>query len=353
MSDLQSFVAQIQQANADATPLRIQGSNSKSFYGRQVADNSQVLDISGYQGIVSYEPTELVITARAGTPLSEIEAVLAEQGQMLGFEPPYFADNATLGGTVACGLSGPRRPYAGSVRDFVLGTKMLNGEGVQLSFGGQVMKNVAGYDVSRVLTGSLGTLGVIVETSLRVLPLAAMTLTLVQQTNEDDAIKRFNQWAGKPYPITAAAHAGEQLYLRLAGASSAVTTAASQIGGDEFTDGDQFWHALRELQLPFFQDNNSPLWRLSVPPATAPMNLGYTLLDWGGAQRWLISDGPAVNIFAAAAAAGGHAELFRGGDRTGAVFQQLDPVILKLQQRLKRSFDPQGIFNPGRMYQEI
>lgn len=350
-----SLSERVKQASADHTPLRIQGGDSKAFYGRAVADNSQVLDVSAYRGIVSYEPSELVVTARAGTTLDELEALLAEYGQMLGFEPPHFGAAATLGGTIACGLSGPRRPYAGSARDFVLGVKILKGNGEILSFGGQVIKNVAGYDVSRLMTGAVGTLGVILEVSLRVLPLPAQELTLVQPCHQQQALEKFSEWGRQSYPITAAAHDGEVLYVRLAGASSAVTAAQAQMGGDPIRNSATFWKVVREHQHPFFEDDeDSPLWRFSVPAATAALfGDAKTFIDWGGAQRWIFGDFASDAMFAAAQAVGGHATLFNGGDRHAQVFQSLDPVIAQLHQRLKNSFDPAGILNPGRLYAEF
>lgn len=347
---------QVRQATAGKTPLFIRGGGSKSFYGREVAGNSRPLDVTGYRGIVAYEPTELVITARAGTPLSELEAALAEQGQMFGFEPPHFGADATLGGMVACGLSGPRRPYAGSVRDFVLGVKILNGNGEILNFGGQVMKNVAGYDLSRLMTGSLGTLGVILEASIRVLPQPALEQTLVKPCSEQQAIEQFSEWGRHPYPITAAAHDGEVLYIRLAGAVSAVSAAAERIGGDPIRDTATFWKVVREHEHPFFDGHEDvPLWRFSLPPATPPLALdsSKTFLDWGGAQRWVFADFEPDMAFSVAGAAGGHAMLFHGGDRRSMVFQPLQPALTGLHQRLKNSFDPAGIFNSGRLYSDM
>ncbi|MFO1352991.1 MAG: glycolate oxidase subunit GlcE [Gammaproteobacteria bacterium] len=347
------FSEQVRQAAAERTPLRIVAGGSKAFYGRAQGANSIPLDVRSYAGIVNYEPTELYVTARAGTLLAELEAALAERGQMLGCETPHFGPTATVGGAVASGLSGPRRPYAGSLRDFVLGVKIINGRGEILGFGGQVMKNVAGYDVSRLMAGALGTLGVILEVSLKVLPLAADERTLLQQCSEKDAIEYCNRWAGQPYPISATAHDGEALYIRLSGAASAVAAASAKIGGQFIDNGPAFWRGLREHELPFFHEPG-PLWRLSIPPATAPLRLpGKTFLDWGGAQRWLRTDLPDAVVFAAAKAVGGHATRFRGGDRQGQIFQALEPDALKLHQRLKHSLDPQGIFNPGRMYAEF
>ncbi|MEZ5590966.1 MAG: glycolate oxidase subunit GlcE [Gammaproteobacteria bacterium] len=247
----QQLSEQVQAAAAERTPLSIQGGASKSFYGRRDASNHPVLTLADYQGVISFEPTELTVTAAAGTPLVALEQTLAESNQQLPFEPPHFGPDATLGGTIACGLSGPARPYTGSARDFVLGMKIINGRGEILNFGGQVMKNVAGYDVSRLLTGSLGTLGVILEVSLKVLPRPAQELTLTQSCDEAEAIDRFSRWAGKPYPISAAAYFDGTLYLRLAGAASAVTAAQASIGGDILADGATFWQALREQELAF------------------------------------------------------------------------------------------------------
>lgn len=350
-----ALAEQIGAAAATGTPIAIQGSSSKAFYGRHTGDALQALDMTPYQGIVSYEPTELVVTVAAGTPLETLDAALAEGGQYLGFEPPRFGPGATVGGTVACGLAGPNRPYTGSVRDFILGVKMINGQGEILRFGGQVIKNVAGYDISRLMAGSLGTLGVILEVSLRLLPRPAAHCTLVHNAAETTAIKRIAQWARHPYPLSGAVCDGERLYIRLSGSASGVAAAANDIGGDTLDEAEAqtFWDDLREQRLAFFA-GDAPLWRLSLPPATAPLNLpGEWLLDWGGAQRWLRSTADSYTIFDAAKAAGGHASMFRGGDRSGTVFQPLDPPLLTLHQRLKNRFDPAGIFNPGRFYPDL
>lgn len=354
----QALCEQVEQAAASNTALRIQGGNSKAFYGRSSNAAQEMLSLSDYRGIINYEPTELVITAAAGTPLSELEQILSEQNQMLPFEPPHFGAEATLGGTIACGFSGPRRPYAGSARDYVLGCSMINGKGELLKFGGEVMKNVAGYDVSRLLTGSLGTLGPILDISLKILPQPAEELTLRQSCDEQEAISRCNQWAGKPLPLSATAYYNGHLYIRLAGAASAVQAAKSTIGGEELSDSIQFWQDLREQQLDFFQPDvtqtDAALWRLSIPAATAPLQLpGQTLIEWGGAQRWLYTKLDPAAVFAAASSVGGHAVLFRDGSRHTQVFQPLSPVALKLHQRLKQSFDSKAIFNPGRMYAEF
>jgi glycolate oxidase FAD binding subunit len=337
-------------AAANGTPLQLVGSGSKAFYGRST--QGQPLPLAAHRGIVDYEPSELVITARAGTPLAEIEAALAERNQMLGFEPPHFGTDATLGGTLACGLSGPRRPYAGAARDFVLGMKIINGNGELLSFGGQVMKNVAGYDVSRLMVGALGTLGVLLEASLKVLPRPAEELTLAREAEADEAIRTMNEWAGRALPLSACAYDGMRLYTRLSGASTALRATRLKLGGELIEDGGGFWMSVRELRHGFFS-SDAQLWRLSVPPAAAAIDLpGQWFIDWGGAQRWLRSSAPADAIRAAAVRAGGHATLFRGGDRE-VVFQPLAAPLLAVQQRLKQCFDPHGILNPGRLYAEL
>ena len=342
--------AHVRDALTRSAPLRISGGGTKTFLGR--ATEGEPLDVAGHRGIVNYQPTELVITARAGTPLLEINAALHERNQMLGFEPPHFGDNATLGGTIACGLSGPRRAYAGAARDFVLGMKLINGRGELLHFGGEVMKNVAGYDVSRLMTGAMGTLGVITEVSLKVLPHPASELTLMQACTADDAITRMNQWAGRPLPISATSFVDGVLYARLSGAETAVRSARQQLGGEVLHDAAVFWVELRE-QLHAFFAGDMPLWRLSLPSAAASLSLdGPCLLEWGGAQRWLRTDAQAAQVRHAAETAGGHAVLFRGG----ASDERLHPLplgLMALHQRVKHAFDPKGVFNPGRMYAEI
>ena len=335
----------------DGTPLAIIGGGTKDFLGR--ITQAERFDISGHRGIVTYEPTELVLSARGGTPLADVKAALDEQRQMLAFEPPAFGEAATIGGTISAGLSGPARPYAGAARDFVLGTRVLNGKGEALRFGGEVMKNVAGYDVSRLMTGAFGTLGVLLEVSLKVLPIPAAVRTVAFEVDAEEAIERCNAWAATPVPVTGACHDGERLRIRLSGAEGGVAAAARALGG-EALDGDAFWTALREQTLPFFTRTGEPLWRVSVPPGAGTIRIGGdVLVDWGGALHWLRTEAPASEIRAAAERAGGHAALFRGGDRTGSVFHPLPPAVRKLHERLKAAFDPAGIFNPGRMYEGI
>ena len=315
-----------------------------------------MLDTRAYAGIIDYEPTELVITARCGTPLAEIEAALAARNQMLAFEPPHFGPGATVGGVVACALSGPRRASAGAVRDFVLGAVLMDGHGERLAFGGQVMKNVAGYDVSRLLAGSLGTLGLILEVSLKVLPLPLREATLRLDCAEIAALRLLNEWAGKPLPISASCWHDGVLSVRLSGAEAAVSAALQSLGGAVLAPDDAaaFWQSLREQTHAFFAGAGS-LWRLSLPPHASAMILkGRQLIEWGGAQRWLKLDGDAdaagsARIRQAVAAAGGHATLFRGGDKAVGVFHPLAPAVATIHQRLRQAFDPAGIFNPHRM----
>ena len=343
----------IREAAAKRRPLRIRGGGTKDFYGGP--PSGDLLDVTACRGIVSHEPTELVITARAGTPLAEVEAALREKDQMLPFEPPHFGSSATIGGCIAAGLSGPRRAYAGAARDFVLGVRILDGKGDDLRFGGQVMKNVAGYDVSRLMAGSLGTLGVLLEVSLKVLPIAASETTLHLRRSEAEAITVMNEWAGKPLPITATAYRNGDLGVRLSGARSAVEAAAKKLGGTvvDPAQAAQFWSGIREQTDPFFA-GDSPLWRLSVKPTTPP--LGVTdgqLIEWSGALRWLRSVADAKSIREAAARAGGHATLFRASDKSAGAFHPLPPALMKLHRNLKRAMDPAGILNPGRLYSDL
>lgn len=342
----QDLAERVRAAHANGTPLTIVGGGTKAWLGRAL--QGERLDVSGHRGIVSYEPTELTLTARAGTPLAEIEAALAERGQCLAFEPPHHGASATLGGTVACNLSGPARPYAGACRDFVLGVRLVNGQGEVLRFGGEVMKNVAGYDLSRLMAGAQGTLGVLLEVSLKVLPRPPAELTLALELDAAVAVDRFNAWAGQPLPITAACHVGERAYVRLSGAEAAVRAARQRLGGEVIEAGAAFWQSVRELEHGFFKAPGV-LWRLSLPPA-APVDLKLRqFIDWGGAQRWVVSD---AELWDLAAAAGGHATCIRGG-RRDRVFQPLNPALLALHGRLKAAFDPRGILNPGRLYPEL
>jgi glycolate oxidase FAD binding subunit len=353
---------QVLNALQDATPLNITGGGSKAFLGR--ATRAQTIDVSMHRGIVEYDPRELVLTARSGTTLQTIEVALAEAGQMLAFEPPHFGHAATLGGTIACALSGPRRPYSGSARDFVLGCKLLNGRGKILRFGGQVMKNVAGYDVSRLMTGAYGTLGILLEISLKVLPRPAASITIARECSPAEAIASMSGLLSKPHPVDGACYHGDHCYVRLSGSAQAVKEARTKIPGDVLPDAEKFWHALREHELPFFRHplhkGKATLYRIMVKPATPPLHIeGSWLLDWGGAQRWLYSHEDADTVRHHAELAGGHVTVFRGGDRPNEtsqqpeIFQPLSAPLLTIHQRLKASFDPKNIFNRGRLYANL
>ncbi len=342
---------QVRDAIAARRPLSIRGSGSKSFLGRQAQGDA--ISINNHRGIISYEPTELVLTARAGTPLKEVEAALAEQQQVLAFEPPHYGSEATLGGTIAAGLSGPRRPFAGAARDFVLGTGIINGQGEILNFGGQVMKNVAGYDVSRLMTGAMGTLGIVLQVSLKVLPKMATECSLCFDEDLAAALIRMDTWCGRPLPVSAMTWHQDQLYIRLSGTQAGVQSARQIMGGQLLTESESFWTQLREQQLDFF-NTTQPLWRLSVPANTPPLELsGQTLVEWGGALRWLKSDLDPDAVRAITSSAGGHAMLYRDGDQSGEIYHPLEAGLLHLEQRVKAAFDPVGIFNPGRMYAQF
>jgi len=342
------LLEQVRQALDSGTPLSIRGGNSKMFLGRKVA--GQELDVRSHRGVVSYDPTELVVTVRAGTPVAQLAQILEAEGQMLPCEPAHFDGLATVGGMVASGLSGPRRPWSGSVRDYVLGCRLITGQAKHLRFGGQVMKNVAGYDVSRLLAGSFGCLGVLTEVSLKVLPKARKAHTLSVPVDAASALKSLSQWYRAALPVTGALYAGDRLYVRLEGGSGSVEEACERIGGNEA--GSDIWTDLREHRLAFFDDVR-PLWRVSVPANTPVIDLpGDSLLDWGGAQRWLKSDAPAQRVRELAASAGGHATCFTPHDDIEP-FHPLPQAMMRYQRQLKAKMDPAGIFNPGRMYPDL
>ena len=361
---LQRLVGQVQAARAARTPLDIRGGSTKAFYGGEPVGDA--LDVTPLAGITSYEPSELVVTVRCGTLLAELEAVLAEKGQCLPFEPPRFdavgrpggTAGGTVGGMVAAGLSGPARAAVGSVRDYVLGAALLNGRAELLNFGGTVMKNVAGYDVSRVLAGSMGIFGVLCEVSLKVLPVAPACVTVRLQLDAASAIKRLNEWGGQPLPLNASAWWDGMLVLRLSGAAAAVKAAQDRIGGElvDAPAAQAFWQGLRDHSDEFFVgaaravQGGAGLWRLSVPATAAPLKLsGEQLLEWGGAQRWICTSAPAATLRDAAADVGGHAVLFRARDKSAGTFAPLKPPLDRIHRELKLAFDPSGIFNPGRL----
>jgi len=387
---LNSVIDQVRAAHAGRTPLAIAGHGSKSFYGGPVF--GAPLELAAFTGISSYEPTELVVTARAGTPIVELEAALAERGQCLPFEPPRFGGSlggslggssgdgsggrGTVGGMVATGLSGPSRASAGAVRDHVLGAVLLNGRGEVLSFGGQVIKNVAGYDVSRLLCGSMGVLGVLLEVSLKVLPVPPATATLRFEITEAAALEQLNRWGGQPLPLNASAWWAGMLLLRLRGAKAAVDAAvaslSAKLGGERIDDAiaEPFWAGLRDHEDEFFvkaraavqSGSGAALWRLSLPQTAAPVALqGEQMIEWHGGQRWWCTAQPAAVVREAAQRAGGHATLFRAPytssgtsiDKSQGVFAPLGEPLMRIHRELKREFDPAGIFNRGRLVPEF
>jgi len=348
-ADLAGALAdQIRAAAAAARPLRIVGGDTKAFYGRAV--EGEVLALAGHAGVTDYKPSELVITARAGTLLSEIEALLDANGQMLAFEPPSTGPASTIGGVVAAGLSGPRRPFAGAVRDFVLGATILDGRGRRLRFGGTVFKNVAGFDAFRLMAGALGSLGVITEVSLRVTPKPRAEAAIAFDMGWSEAQGRIAALMRRPLPLSAAAHHQGRLHLRLSGPEAAVAAARAELGGEADEDG--FWDAVRHMTLPVFAPA-AGLWRLSLPPMARLDLPGEMFIDWGGAQRWLAADAPADAVRIAAATAGGHATLFFGQGPAEAPFAPLPPAVHALHRRLKAALDPAGILNPGRLYRDL
>lgn len=353
------LVDAVKSAQADGSPLNISGFGSKAFLGRQ--PSGQVLSLTGHSGIVNYHPVELIITVRAGTSLSDIQSALDEHNQTLSFEPPSFAteggtEHASIGGTLAANISGSARPWSGSVRDMVLGTRLINGLGEHLRFGGEVMKNVAGYDASRLQAGAMGTLGVLTEISLKVLPKHAASKTVVAQLDADKAVVTMNQLAGEAKPLWGACWMDGHLFVRFSGSSAAVESCAKQWHGTQLEPdtGEEFWTDLANHRLPFFE-GELPLWRFSVSSAariSAPSTAGACdyVLDWGGSQRWLRGDFDPAELESMAEKMGGQVTRYRGGDRQAEVFHTAPQAMRELQCRVKKSFDPSGLFNPGRLY---
>ncbi len=354
------LVEQVRHALSTKTPVNIVGGNSKSFLGRPAQATS--LSITGHTGVVSYEPTELVVTVRAGTSMQSLNALLKDNAQMLPFEPPVF-NTGTIGGVLACGLSGPARPFAGSARDYVLGMRVINGQAQALRFGGEVMKNVAGYDAARLHVGAFGTLGVLLETSMKVLPVPEYELTLQHTLGNANDSSGLIKLMRQSLPMSAACIVGPTQYVRLSGSESAVKAAAKTCGGEPLGKAADFWQSIRECSHPFFNDtihsqsdDKRALWRISVPEFAPLLPVeGEWLLDWAGAQRYLKTDAPADTIFASAKQVGGHATCYTP-DRVSAdtaLFQPLDGVMQTLQKRVRDSFDAHRLFNPGRYHTEL
>lgn len=370
----------IESARHQRQALQLQGHGSKAFYGQPIDPALPILSTQEYAGVVAYDPSELVVVARAGTALTDLEAVLAERGQRLAFEPPRFGGRGTVGGMIATGLSGPGRLSAGPCKDYVLGLSIMNGDGALMRFGGTVMKNVAGYDMSRLHTGAMGILGLILEVSLKVLPEPAARCTVQIACPRGKSIEWADQWLSEPLPVSATAWLQDTtgsardamrtsntepglLMVRFAGAVAAVNAAVqrfeSSYGARRVSDdeADTFWTALRDQSQGFFQvpddDPRRRLWRISVPAQTPDLSLaGACLLEWGGALRWLWTDAPASEVRSVATSVGGHASLYRGAldDRTrDGCLPSLSPVLHGLHQRIKTELDPHGLFNPGRL----
>ena len=349
-SDIESeLVTQVAALVAAGGAVEIVGGGSKRFYGEPV--EAMPLEVGGHSGIIDYDPAELVITLRSGCKLDEVEALLAQNRQMFGFEPPSFGAQATIGGMVASGLAGPRRAFAGSIRDFVLGARILDGNGEVLQFGGRVIKNVAGFDVSRLLVGSLGTLGVILEVSIRVVPIPETEVTLAfAHAQPAEHIRWINELGSEPLPISASSWNDGVSHLRLSGSEQGVKQACGQLGGDAV---EPQWDQLREQNHPFFAAEQ-PLTRLSLPPACDELSPAVSqLVEWGGAQRWLCGEVDVAALRGEAEALGGSVCAFRNHSGGVPVFQPPAPLVMKLQRDIKASFDPQGIFNAGRLYPGI
>ena len=354
---VQSVQDRVRSAATAKTPLAIRGGGTRDFYGQAIVGD--VVDMKPLAGIVDYDPTELVVTARAGTPVAEIDDALAARGQMLGCDAPRFGPGATFGGLVATGLSGPRRPYAGAVRDLILGVRIVDGKGDDLSFGGRVMKNVAGFDVARLMTGALGTLGIIIEISMKCLPLPKVEATRMLECTAEEAIRQTNEWGGKPLPISATCHYADQLFVRISASAPALDAVVAKIGGSPVDDGSAFWESIRDHTHRHFADavaGRAALWRLSVKSTAPHRDLGGDqLIEWGGALRWLVA-GPrtdAGEVRAWAQGNGGHATLFRAADKSVGVFHPLPRPIHELHRRLKTTFDPAGILNRSRLYPDF
>lgn len=355
-----ALAEQVKSAYANDTVLNIGGGGTKSFlYDNELGeDQCELISISGHQGIIHYEPNELVLTARAGTPLKEIKELLRANKQMLAFEPPSFGDAVTFGGTIACALSGSRRPYTGAARDFVLGVRIINGRGENIHFGGEVIKNVAGYDVSRLMTGAMGTLGILLDISIKVLPAPEVEMTLVQELSPADARKRMIDLAREYLPISGMSYVGKFLSIRLSGTKDTVETISKKIGGEHIHDYGTYWKDILEQQHPFFGSGKT-LWRLSLPATNSwhEINLklaGDYLIDWGGALIWFASDDPVEKLFSYAKDRDGHGQVFRNiNGSCESRHQPLSASLMRWHKKLKNAFDPKGIFNPGRMYKDL
>ncbi|MFV2032179.1 MAG: glycolate oxidase subunit GlcE [Gammaproteobacteria bacterium] len=344
----QALQVSIREATENAAPLRIVGGDTKAFYGHPV--DAEALELGAHSGVIDYDPSELVITLRAGSKLSDVEALLAENRQMLGFEPPHFGKNATVGGMVASGLSGPRRAYAGAIRDFILGVKIIDGRGEVLNFGGRVIKNVAGFDVSRLMVGALGTLGVILEVSLRLIPMVETEVTLgFEHASADEHIGWINELGSRPLPLSASLWRQGHSLLRLSGSDQGVASAVRQLGGDVEND---IWPQIREQTHEYFTGQNQ-FTRIALPATCDDFLPTDQLIEWGGAQRWLRGKVELNELRQTVESRDGMVCAYRGGGQSESVFHPLSAPMLALHRNLKASFDPAAILNPGRFYPEI
>lgn len=378
----ESLQQQVKETISNKTPLYIQAGNSKPFYGNKV--EAKILDVSEHTGVISYEPTELCITVRTGTKLCELEALLAEQNQILPFEPPHFSsdidgtDTATIGGAIATGISGPRRAYTGSVRDAILGVEIINGDGDIASFGGQVMKNVAGYDLSRLMVRSHGTLGVLLSVSIKLLPKPAKDITLSLKASQDEALAFFQALRVQQLPISASAWYDNKISLRISASETITETSHKRLNdfidakfpslrhAELDTNNESFWEDLRDHKHPFFQQVDKPVWRLSLPPSTESITQiddvisesndnsePCQLIEWGGAQRWVKTRSPANIIHSVAQSNKGYASFFYKKGIEDQTFAELDPTLFKIHQQLKSKMDTHGIFNPNKIYKGL
>ncbi len=349
---VKDFSEQIVHVIDSKKKLFIRGGRSKAFLVDASCDAS-VLNTSDYCGIIDYEPSELVITVRAGTRLQSVESMLSSRGQRFAFEPPAYDNNTTIGGMVACGLSGSARPYSGAVRDAVLGVKMLNGKGEILKFGGQVIKNVAGYDLSRLMTGSFGTLGVILEVSLKVLPIPQAQSTIAIKADRKSILNSLHQLHLTIPNITGLAASEEEIYCRVSGGKTVVKQTVDSLPGQILKSGETFWKSLRNHQLDFFKDDK-PLWRVSLPPAAEPLKIDVeSMVDWGGALRWLKTEQTPTKIIKSAESSGGSAYQFHAGSGDRLPLFYLSGGMAAIHKQLKHSFDPHDVFDTQTLYSEV
>ena len=348
-NDIQvELIHAVEKAIEQKQPLAIHGSNSKNFLGNEIT--GKPVDVSMHSGIIEYEPSELFITAKCGTPLKELESILRDNGQILPFEPPSFTSADTLGGTVACGLSGPRRAYANPIRDCILGAHIINGKAEYLTFGGNVMKNVAGYDASRLMCGAYGTLGIIMQVSIRVAPKPQHEMTTVLECSENQAITQLNRWTQTHFPITASFFHDNLLHIRLEGLQNSVVNTHKKIGGEPLSSSKEFWCSVKNHQHDFF-NSDLPLWKLVIPQNTPALSIsGKTSLEWNGGLRWLTSNEDSENIINACKRSRGSATLFKSTSKPNDHLPDLPIGLKNLHIKIKSAFDPDNIFNQGRQY---